>query len=604
MRRAVGLVLLLLGASCSASSVRPFCAVAAGKGAACVASLKQGPTVILRLRGSDGTDAPAATEQAAARLNRLAFAGLRAEDIKVTVDRPGGGTRGRRRPAGDALLVVHGVTVVRLTAGQAALSGSTPAELVAVWAGRLRALFHDPYLFVMSDVVALPWGETRTVAIGGRFSAPVQASSRSPEVVAATLDPGRRAVRLRALDTGDVTVRLRAGSAEAALEVVARKWAARIAPTARLAVSGPPEGNTDPWLLRAMRVAARAAVVEQPGARVTLEEVQLTRTRASVLAAASGRELLSLHRRIRVELTSAQEITAPPARAVLSNDPERVPGPQPLARARLEPGQVTHFLWHHLACGPGKLQVAVRLCNSGRTPAAVLVTGADSGPSKDEVYVGNEAMARFVGLTCSRRGEVFALPPRRQCELSRLGMSPGEVVSGVARMTLLSGQGVFVEVEAVAPGSCRDDLEPVPAALTPASPTRCLELPGYKALGTRQTVGEGWKFLSIGRTPEGDPRAARLRGDYGVLHDARITFDNPRGQRARLEVALRSGGGAARAVVVVEGQLRTTRLLREGDEEVIYECHTQAATTTANLRLIPQSGSNYPLTIIVRSFVK
>jgi hypothetical protein len=289
---------------------------------------------------------------------------------------------------------------------------------------------------------------------------------------------------------------------------------------------------------------------------------------------------------------------------VLSNDPEKVTTAQPLARAGLQVGQPVHFLWHHLNASAEKLSVVVRLCNAGNEPAAVHVLGADSGPSSDEVYVGHLVMRKFVDALDANAGSVFNIPPRQECEISRLVMPRGQIVSGLLRLTPLSGKALFVETEAVPAGDASDDLEPVPQSMTPQSPTRSLELPGYKQLELRQVVGKAWQFASIGRSDKDAELHPRLRGDYGVLHDARITFANPDGVAARMEVALRSGGGAARAVVEVNGRVMETGLLREGSEEILFKETTTATERRVSVRLIPQSGSTSPLSIIARSFVK
>jgi hypothetical protein len=234
----------------------------------------------------------------------------------------------------------------------------------------------------------------------------------------------------------------------------------------------------------------------------------------------------------------------------------------------------------------------------------VYVSGADSGPSTDEVYVGHQVMRKFVDALDAGSGCVFALPPRQECEVSRLRMAPGQIISGLLRLAPLTGKALFVEVEAVPAGATVDELSPVPLGMSAQSPTRSLELPGYRQLELKQVVGKGWQFARIGRTDSDGALHPRLRGDYGVLHDAHITFTNPDGVAARLEVALRSGGGAARAVVEVNGQVVETGLFHEGSEEILFKETTNVAERRVSLRLIPQSGSNYPLQIIARSFPK
>jgi hypothetical protein len=146
----------------------------------------------------------------------------------------------------------------------------------------------------------------------------------------------------------------------------------------------------------------------------------------------------------------------------------------------------------------------------------------------------------------------------------------------------------------------------LPARIGGTAPElRFLELGGRKVIDAVQVVGKAWAFVPIGKAPEDATLHPRLKGDYGVLHDIRVRFDNPEGAAARLEIALRSGGGAARAVVEVDGSLVETGNLDLGMEHVLITEKIAAGTKTrtVRVRMIPQSGSNYPMQLTMRSSV-
>jgi hypothetical protein len=248
------------------------------------------------------------------------------------------------------------------------------------------------------------------------------------------------------------------------------------------------------------------------------------------------------------------------------------------------------------------LAVVVSVANTGDTPAAVHVLGGDGGPSSDEVFAGHVAMQQFVSASRNWSGTVFGLPAHTRAEVSRLPMAPGQVVSGLAQLQVLEGDGLEVLVDALPESGPVPPLTALSGEL-PVAPGPLLELPGTKHLMVTHEVGEGWQFARIGKAPDGVQLLhTRLRGDYGVLHDIEVVFSNPRRLDARLEVALSSGGGVARGVVEVDDRLVATGLLTEGVEELLYKARSAEPEVRVRVRLTPQSGSNYPVTLTVRSF--
>lgn len=565
-----------------------------------IAALQHGSVVMLRWRSVGSENAAELVGKMAARLNRLAWSGLQSADITTeVVPRAAGSARQAGPP--DARLLVRGEALLQLTAAHAALVRSAPADLVEVWARNLRKAFEQPYIMTSVAELQVPVGESRDFECGGRMDGPLQAESWAPDVVVAQADPAARRVRVRAAGVGTTLVRVRGGRAEALIGAVVRKWAATVTEPVTLRISGPLEPNV--WLENAARVAVRRHISVEQGGQATIQSVAVADRGVSAMVTAGGGGHFGFERRYDLSLAATTAPALPPARAVLSNDPEEVREVGLLARTRLMRGETVNFLWHHINRNPRRLDVVVRLANHGSAPAAVHVIGADGGPSHDEVFVGHAVMQRFMRAWQVQSGAVFELPPLRRCELSRRAMPPDQVVSGLAQLVLQQGAEVHVETVAVTTPAHPWELEAVPAfAAGPEPPL--LQLPGHKRLELTHQVGKGWGFLRIGRTREDEELHPRLLGEYGVVHDVTVRFDNGDRIPAQLEVALRSGGGAARGAFEVDGRLHETRLLRGGDEEVIFRHKTDGEPVRAlRLRIIPQAGSNYPMTLIARSFV-
>jgi len=63
-----------------------------------------------------------------------------------------------------------------------------------------------------------------------------------------------------------------------------------------------------------------------------------------------------------------------------------------------------------------------------------------------------------------------------------------------------------------------------------------------------------------------------------------------------------AAGGATRGIYLIRDQLVETRVLRPSQEKVLYKQQVSAgASVSIPIKTIPQSGSNYPVTLVVRS---
>jgi hypothetical protein len=598
MRRllpAIALPLLVCALSPARAGEFPaFRAVAAAPGRV---DLLHGSTTILRWRGLPGETGGARLAEVARRLNDLAWDGVSVEDVVVEKRAP---LVAKRAAPPDAALVVQDVPLLRVDGAHAALAASQPMPLAGSWARNLRAAFAAPYVLARPGAVKVPVGETRRIPYGGRPGPQISGLAYAPAVATAEIDSAGRRLVVRGLSAGSATVVLQAGKTQAPVTLDVRPWAARVDDPVHVQVTGRP--GAAEWLGNAARAAVWGQLVAQPAATVRLGQLQVGPGRGHVLLTASAPDCFSVKRPVAVTLDPLAMAPAEPERTVLSNEPERVASPLPLARAALRLGQPTRLLWHHVGEGPAPLDVVVSVANTGDAPARVHALGGDGGPSDDEVFAGHVAMQQFVSATRDWSGTLFSLPARTRAEVSRLSMPPGQIVSGLAQLQVLSGDGVEVLVEALAQGSPAAPLTVLTAPL-PAVPGPVLELPGARRLTVTQTVGEGWQFVRVGKAAAGQQAMhPRLRGDYGVLYDTEVVFANPQRVDARLEIALSGGGGVVRGVVEVDDRLVETALLGVGVEELLYKVRSAEPEVRVRVRLTPQSGSNYPVTLTVRSF--
>lgn len=602
-RHTLAAVFLALAAAApaSAGAFPSFRAVTEAPGRV---ALDHGGTTVLRWRSRPGEAGAQTLARAAERLNALAWAGLSPADFTVSTAVSASSdarSRSRRRgPAGrDALLQVKDETLLRVDHAHAALSGGTPEGIARVWARNLGRSFAKPYVLAPPSPPRVPVGETRTAAIGGRPGPGLALRNEEPSVAAGQLSADGQGVLLRGLGSGTARFVLSAGGFDAAVTADVRPWAVTVAGPVRARVTG--RGALAEWAPSCVAAAIWQRLAPSPGAEAGLSQLRLGATSAQALLEASAPGCFAVRRQVQVAIERELLPVLTSERTVLSNEPERVSVPATLARTGLAQGQPTTLLWHHVATGTRELAVRVSLVNTGGTTARVHVLGADGGPSDDEVYAGHVAMQRFISASTEGTGCVFTVPGGSRVEVCRLAMPVGQVVSGLAQLRALEGDAVAAEVQAVTPGTPEALWEPLEAALPPAAGPS-LELAGAKQVTVRHEVGKAWQFVRIGKAPEDATLHPRLRGDYGVQHDIEVVFLNPQGADARLEIGLRGGGGTARAVVQVDGRVVETGLLSSGVEELLYRQRSREPEVRVRLRMMPQSGSNYPLTVTARSF--
>lgn len=579
----------------------PFPSFTATAEAPGLVALRHGEATVLRWRSLPGEAGRQMLVDVASRLNTLAWDGLSPEDFSSASSSGRVGATRPRRPvqASSAVLKVKGQTLLRVDQTHAALAGSTPQALASIWVRNLQAAFSRPYVMAQGTPVRVPVGETRTVTLGGRPGTGAIVIARDAAIAGAEVLASGTGLVLRGLSAGIARFSVSAGDYQAPVVAEVRPWAVLVRGPVEVAVTG--RGVGAEWAPECITSAIWQRLVPEPGAEAAVREVRVGSSRAEVRIEATAPGCFGVSRPVYVALAPERLNVTPAERTVLSNEPERVAVPMVLARAGLVEEQSTTLLWHHISVGSEPLSVRVALVNTGAALARVHVLGADGGPSEDEVYAGHVAMRRFVAASVEGSGCVFTIPPLSRVEVCRLPMAPGQIVSGLAQLRVLAGGSVAAEVEALALGAAPAPWQALQGTLEP-QPGPVLELPGTKQMSVRHEVGKAWQFARIGKAPEGVKLHPRLRGDYGVWHDIEVTFSNPQGGDARLEIGLRGGGGAARAVVQVDGQAVETGLLSAAVEELLYRRRTTDREVRVHLRMAPQSGSNYPLTLTARSF--
>jgi|LSQX01.1.fsa_nt_gb hypothetical protein len=546
--------------------------------------------VLMRLRDGTPTALRPRAQAVADKLNVAAMSGARPADVTVKlVDQ-------------QAQLLVTGTVIITVDAALAKSANSSVEGLARNWAANVRNILTEPYLALSPySELLVPVGESRTVKWGGTAGKPDITRVGDDTVISVqdVTDGNRLAVW--ALQPGETKLSFGINDCSHTISVICRKWAAHVPSTSRLQVSG--GGLRKENLSQAIQCLVHSVSGLEPGARLTIGGPVASAGGYQIDVKAEGAAYLPV---IRTHAVQIQKIAAPEMTAdtlLVSNVPEKVPGPAVLLREHISQRRGARLLWHHVNASTRPMRLVVRVHNPGDSTIPLHLTEGRAGPSGDELFAGHVATSRFISDLFSGTGYVSPIPGRSSAEISEVRLRPGELASGVKRMVPL-GDGEFT-VEVVADENVSASERLVTYSSMSASIDRRTSgymYDGEKLVDMHHKVGDGWTFYSLGKDTDVSTTGNPLMGSYGVLHRINATAENPTEQQALIEVTMHPRGGIARGVFWIEGHMVETPMLDNQSERVIHKAIVPPrGRYSVRLFTMPQSGSHYPVLLTLRS---
>ena len=553
--------------------------------------------VLIRLAGAGGRSAAERAQAVADALRRAALAGATGREVRVEVE-PEAKSEAQARYA--SLFIGQG-KVISVERTEARRAQSTAPALARRWAASIAAVLDRPYLLVTAPTeLLIPLNETRTVSLAGTAQGPFRFRVEPPGAAAASWQAARWEIEVRGRAPGRATVQVEVGEIEFAIAVEVKPWAIVVCGDLTAEVSGGPlrEDNLDLLARNALLLGSTIA----PGARAQVRALGVQDGRLLAGVQASGEGAISVESTVPLALRPIPAPGATPAVLFVSNEPERIAGPGVLLRQKLPRPGAARLLFHHINDAETALRLNVRLVNRGSQAASAHVLMACAGPEASEMHVGHMATRRFWDDLLAGSGYLARIPGRHAVLIATRDARRGQVVSGLAQTAALSGPELLVEVVADTAEAPPRWVDPLPEPTGGEPALTDFAFPPVKRFRLQYEVGAPWTFFRIGDEPSRSEGGGVLRGDYGVTYEVEARAANQGEQPAEVELALRAGGGAARAVALVDGRLVQTGLLGFGEEYVLARAPVPAAGHTAfQLALIPQSASNYPVTLILRT---
>ena len=545
---------------------------------------------LLRLRGGEEQLLRQRAADVAARLRRFAMEGIRPADIAVEPNSAG------------TAVTIGGRNLVVIDPPLAQLSGMSARSLAAAWARQLREVFSKAYLILEPSELLVPYGEVRTIGVGGTAEGQISCGLYADEIVEVTPAANGASVDVRGVGVGSTVASVERGGAGGVVTIDVRKWAAAIAESAEAVVTGGIPGN--PALHSAVTNAALNAVRPEPGAVLRmgrpLRGASARTFVAPVEATGDGYIPAKRAMQVRVVNTAAPGLAA--AALLVSNDPELISAPGDLMVGELPPSQAVRLLYHHKNAMSRPCRLVVALHNASEQPACVHITEAAAGPHGDELFVGHAATRRFAERLRLGHGYVVRIPGGYQSEVARQTLAPNDVASGLALLTNLGTGEVRITVSAESGSAHTGYFAPVPARVRGLAPGAGQRFQPEKRITASYTVGDAWLFLDIGREAVADQRGTTLKGNYGVSYQIKLRLHNARDESARAEIAVRAGGGTAWGSFSIDGHVVEMPLLMPGQERVLRTVTLSPhASRTVAIETMPEAASSYPVTLIVRS---
>lgn len=560
------------------------------------------------------------------RLTGLVYAGLTPAQVTlVPLGREGWEIQGQ------------GTRIILVSPRDGAAQGQSAQHMARVWAKTLKVRLAEPPLSLAQRRMVLPFGTTRTVAVGGAADAEdITLTGGDSLISPAAYDPRSRRITLRGAQVGEARLLVRAGGAALPLTISVRKYAALVQPRVTVRVTGRPFAPAS-LVQTALYLGLKQALSAADGAQMRL--LQSPRPVGSLRPGASVTRRLSL--RVAgpdlLPIEAAPLVTVvnqpfAPARAetmFYSNNPEQVKQTQTLFTGPLFPFQPVRLDYHHQNGTGLPLIFHADLVNASDQSASVHVMEGIATPEVDTVQVGRRAGAAFLQALDSGTGVVVDVPPHARVPLLVQRFAPLLTVSGIVQLQQISGLNHALSLSVVADGD-RQALVSSPGHLattvgeTDGADARLISSPAAPlATGAaRQTspyvfgaprvllagayaVGGQWAHLRLGHA-ESLKNAARtqtLWGNYGVSYFVTLRLSNPTAKVRTVGLFFAPEAGLAAGVFQVSGGplLQFDPMPPPQEKEVTRVQLEAGETRTVRLRTILLNGSAYPASLVVHA---
>lgn len=495
-------------------------------------------------------------------------------------------------------------------------------ELAWKVSDKLRLAFELPPIRLGENLVRLPVGKSKTVALQGSMIDRLSVDSSRREVVDARIVEGQ--LQIKALAVGDSVVTLDTGAVQTTVGVQVRDIALSTPQTVITAVTGLPA--TAETVRGAIESAIKLNVRAAEGADIRI--LNLTPTPVDrgqsatfdVRVEAFAPDCFPAEGVISVKVFNLPVTPKDDMEMWYCNIPERLTKPGPVFSSNLKSERPIRMLYHHVNDTKDVLFFNIQLVNDGELPAKVVVLNGDSQPHPNPVLVGAIAGQDYLRKWKNQSGEIVTIPPHQTIPLSIRGLYPQQVASGLVSLRLLEGgpDQLLLRADAREPFNVNSKWasalkSSAPWRLVGASPINDFDTPAgapsdyifpnpQKSVEASYAIGTPYTFVRIGHDPiVRQDKGEVLDGNYGVIYTIKAQVVNNTAETSEMESVFEPSAGFAEALFLMNGKEIRSGQLKPRQEFVLTRMIVKPGEVRKlNLITFPLSGSAYPCTLTFR----
>lgn len=521
--------------------------------------------------------------------------------------------------SGGSGIVLNGsVQILIFDAEMARLMKTTPADMAKSWGGNIRfALKTSPSFDIKTNQIVVPLNENFTLNFEGTFDGELSFYDYDPNIIQITPDKANNRITIFGSNLGKGLFRAKAEDIEKVVYFRVQERAGYAPAEERLAVTGNPASAA--MIKQALTASLYYKSAAKDGAYVVigdpLEKAQFKSLKPGetqnliIPVKVAGEDYITSARNTRVTIENVPFNRQPAEILLLSNKPEVIPKDGELFSAQFKPKKPIRYFYHHYNPPDAPWRnLYLTLENTGATPARVYITSVGAGPSEDELFAGHLAASSYYDAKKSGTGWYITIRPKTKFLLEKRLIKTAQTVSGIGYLHTVEGEDVKLNVySSTIPGRMPPE-NAKPHNHNPNVRTAKGVFPAYIQLKSVHIIGDRFTFIPLGENFQeevagnnpnhGNPNY----GNYGSFYNIDITIENPRENDRDAWVYFVPGGGIARGIFDVDGQLLETGLVYPAQRVLLKKVRVASGgKEQVRIRTMPQGGAYYPVRIVVES---
>ncbi|MBI2252919.1 MAG: hypothetical protein HYU63_09325 [Armatimonadetes bacterium] len=290
---------------------------------------------------------------------------------------------------------------------------------------------------------------------------------------------------------------------------------------------------------------------------------------------------------------------------IISNNPESINKRGKIFEENLKDFSAHRFLFHHKnASFTANCSVSLNLINPGKNKTALYFISGISAPMISELGAGHLAAVRYLSYWHLKIGRIIEIAPGKQFTVFSIKLAPQEILSGIIRFQVLEGDLPKITLSA---NNCFSrPQEKIVIANNSLRPQGVFPFPQI-VQNYRHFIGNSYTFMVVGDEPFLKEISTKMPcyGNFGVYYKINLDIENPFDVPKTSILYFVPRSGPARATILFEEEIIETPTIMNAEEIFIKAFIVDPKKIKhISLLIFPESGSNYPVHLVVKSSLK